>query len=44
MKKSELLKAIREEILRHDLDAFMNPQHKIVRDRLFDVPKTLRDN
>jgi hypothetical protein len=30
MKKSELLKAIPEEILRHDLDTFMNPQHKIV--------------
>jgi hypothetical protein len=30
MKKSELLKALREEIQRHDLDTFMNAQHKIV--------------
>ena len=30
MKKSELLKARREEILRHDLDTFMSREHKIV--------------
>jgi hypothetical protein len=30
VKKSELLKAIREEILRHDLDTFMNVQRKVV--------------
>ncbi len=30
MKKSELLKALREEIHRHNLDTFMNAQHKIV--------------
>jgi hypothetical protein len=30
VKKSELLKAIRDEIQRHNLDTFMNPQHKIV--------------
>lgn len=30
VKKSELLRAIRQEILRHDLDTFMNAQHKIV--------------
>jgi hypothetical protein len=30
MKKSELLKAIREEIQHHNLDTFMNAQHKIV--------------
>ena len=30
MKKSELLRAIREEIQRHNLDTFMSAQHKIV--------------
>jgi hypothetical protein len=30
VKKSELLKAIGEEILRHDLDTFKNAQHKIM--------------
>jgi zinc finger double-stranded RNA-binding protein len=30
MKKSELLRALQTEILRHDLDTFMNAQHKIV--------------
>jgi hypothetical protein len=30
MKKSELLKALRDEILRHDLDTFMNVQRKVV--------------
>lgn len=30
MKKSELLKAIREEIQRHNLDTFMSAEHKIV--------------
>jgi hypothetical protein len=44
MKKSELLKALRDEILRHDLDTFMNAQHKIVETGVSDVPKALRDN
>ena len=30
VKKSELLRAIREEIQRHDLSTFMSQQHKIV--------------
>jgi hypothetical protein len=30
MKKSELLKALREEIQRHDLSTFMSAEHKIV--------------
>ena len=30
MKKSELLRAIREEIQRHNLDTFMSAEHKIV--------------
>jgi hypothetical protein len=30
VKKSQLLKALRQEILRHDLDTFMSAQHKIV--------------
>jgi hypothetical protein len=30
MKKSELLKALREEIQRHNLDTFMSQEHKIV--------------
>jgi hypothetical protein len=30
VKKSELLKAIREEIQRHNLDTFMSAEHKIV--------------
>jgi hypothetical protein len=30
VKKSELLKALRQEILRHDLDTLLNPEHKIV--------------
>jgi hypothetical protein len=30
MKKSELLKAIQEEIRRHSLSTFMNREHKIV--------------
>ena len=30
MKKSELLKAIQNEIQRHNLDTFMNAEHKIV--------------
>jgi hypothetical protein len=30
MKKSDLLKALRDEILRHDLDTFMSREHKIV--------------
>ena len=30
MKKSDLLKALQEEIGRHDLSTFMNPEHKIV--------------
>src|ERR1700730_12760159 len=30
LKKSELLKAIQQEILRHDLDTFLNPEHTIV--------------
>ena len=30
MKKSELWRALREEIQRHNLDTFMNAQHMIV--------------
>jgi len=30
LKKSELLKAIQDEIQRHNLDTFMSAQHKIV--------------
>ena len=30
VKKSELLRAIREEIQRHNLDTFMSAEHKIV--------------
>jgi len=30
MRNSELLKAIREEIQRHNLDTFMSAEHKIV--------------
>jgi hypothetical protein len=30
LKKSELSKAIQQEILRHNLDTFMNAEHKIV--------------
>jgi hypothetical protein len=39
VKKSELLKAIREEILRHDLDTFMSAEHKIVQTGCSTYPK-----
>jgi hypothetical protein len=40
MRKSELLKAIQNEIQRHDLSTFMSPEHKIVQTGLLDVLKT----
>jgi hypothetical protein len=42
MKKSQLLRAIQNEIQRHNLSTFMSKEHKIVQTGLLFLPQTFR--